>query len=191
MLFESAGPEGRTTVDRCLTGFVAGPPIIPGGYNNNMQIVQTQNQVMILNEMVHSARIIPIADARETKQLLWEGNSVGHWEGDTLVIQTKDFYHDYNEEGISEQAIVIEHITRIDENTLNYDFTVKDPQSWDQPWSAKFPLHSSPDPVYEYACHEGNHGLVGILAGWRRYESMGMNGDGTPLGTSGTVAADE
>ena len=191
MLFESAGPEGRTTVDRCLTGFVAGPPIVPGGYNNNMQIVQTKDQVMILNEMVHSARIIPIRETRETKQLLWEGNSVAHWEGDTLVIQTKDFYHDYNEEGISDQAIVVEHITRVDENTLDYDFTVEDPQSWDQPWSAKFPLHSSPDPVYEYACHEGNHGLVGILAGWRRYESMGMNGDGTELGTNGTVAADE
>ena len=88
---------------------------------------------MILNEMVHSARIIPIRDTRETRQLLWEGNSVAHWEGDTLVIQTKDFYHDYNEEGISDQAVVVEHITRIDENTLDYDFTVEDPQSWDQP----------------------------------------------------------
>jgi len=191
MLFESAGAEGRTTVDRCLTGFVAGPPIVPGGYNNNMQIVQTEGHVMILNEMVHSARIIPLSGARETKQLLWEGNSVGHWQGETLVIETKDFYHNYNEEGISEQAVVIEHITRIDENTLDYDFTVEDPQSWDRPWSAKFPLHVSADPVYEYACHEGNHGLVGILAGWRRYESMGMNGDGTPLGTNGAVAADE
>lgn len=191
MLFESAGPEGRTTVDRCLTGFVAGPPIIPGGYNNNMQIVQTETHVMILNEMVHSARIIPIADSRETKQLLWEGNSVAHWEGETLVIETKDFYHDYNEEGISDQAIVTEHITRINDEMLEYDFTVEDPLSWDVPWSAKFPLQESPDPVYEYACHEGNHGLVGILAGWRRYESMGMNGDGTPLGTQSEVAADE
>lgn len=191
MLFESAGPEGRTTVDRCLIGFVAGPPIVPGGYNNNMQIVQTKNHVMILNEMVHSARIIPLAEQRETKQLLWEGNSVGHWEGDTLVIETKDFYHDYNEEGISDQGVVTERISRIDANTLDYDFTVEDPLSWDQPWSAKFPLHSSDEPVFEYACHEGNHGLVGILAGWRRYESMGMNGDGTPLGTTGNVDADE
>jgi hypothetical protein len=191
MLFESAGPEGRTTVDRCLVGFVAGPPIVPGGYNNNMQIVQTKDHVMILNEMVHAARIIPLADDRELKQLQWEGNSVAHWEGETLVIETKDFYHDYNEEGISEDAIVTERITRINEEMLEYDFTVEDPQSWDVPWSAKFPLQVSADPVYEYACHEGNHGLIGILAGWRRYESMGMNGDGTPLGTTGTVAADE
>lgn len=191
MLFESAGPEGRTTVDRCLTGFVAGPPIVPGGYNNNMQIVQTEDHIMILNEMVHSARIIPLADERETKQLLWEGNSRAHWEGETLVIETKDFYHNYNEEGISEQAVVTERITRVNEEMLEYDFTVEDPLSWDIPWSAKFPLQVSADPVYEYACHEGNHGLVGILAGWRRYESMGMNGDGTPLGTQGTVAADE
>lgn len=191
MLFNSAGPEGRTTVDRCLTGFVAGPPIVPGGYNNNMQIVQTEDHIMILNEMVHSARIIPLATEYDFKQKKWEGNSIAHWDGETLVIETTDFYHHYNEEGISEQAVVTERITRVDENMLDYDFTVNDPLSWDEPWSARFPLHASADPVFEYACHEGNHGLVGILAGWRRYEVMGMNGDGTPLGTNGPVAADE
>ena len=128
MLFESAGAEGRSTVDRCLIGFVAGPPIVSRGYNNNMQIVQTEGHVMILNEMVHSAHIIPLSYARETRQLPWVVNSGGHGQGEALVIETKDFYHHCNEEGISEQAVVIEHIRRIDENTLDYDFTVEDPR---------------------------------------------------------------
>jgi hypothetical protein len=190
MLFESAGPEGRTTVDRCITGFVGGPPMIPGSYNNNMQIVQTRDHVMILNEMVHQARIVRLDDEHNTKQLKWEGDSVGHWEGDTLVVDTRHFYHDYNLQGMSDQAHIVERFNWVDENTLEYDFTVEDPLSWDQPWSAKLPLHRSPDPVYEYACHEGNHGLAGILAGWRRYESMGMNGDGTPKGTTAANGRD-
>ena len=186
ILNQSAGPEARTTVDRCLTGFVGGPPMIPGSYNNNMQIVQTKDQIVILNEMVHSARIIRLDDDHNTKQLKWEGDSVAHWDGDTLVINTQHFYHDYNLRGMSDQAIIEERINWVDSQTLEYDFTVQDPQSWDVSWSAKLPLQRSPDPVYEYACHEGNHGLAGILAGWRRYESMGMNGDGTPLGSEST-----
>ena len=191
MVFESAGPEGRTTVDRCLTGFVAGPPMIPGSYNNNMQIVQTADHVMILNEMVHSARIIRLDSEHHTKQLKWEGDSIGYWEGDTLVIHTRNWYHDYNLRGMSDQAEVTERITYIDENTLGYDFTVEDPLSWDEPWSARLPLRRSEDPVYEYACHEGNHGLMGILAGWRRYEVMGFNGDGSPKSETGTVQLEE
>ena len=181
MLFESAGPEGRTDVDRCLTGFVGGPPMIPGSYNNNMQIVQTKDRIVILNEMVHDARIIRLDDEHHTKQLKWQGDSVAHWDGDTLVINTRHFYKNYNMRGMSNQAVIEERISWVDADTLNYDFTVEDPQSWDVSWSADVPLERSADPVYEYACHEGNHGLVGILAGWRRYESMGMNGYGTPL----------
>ncbi len=180
MLFESAGPEGRTTVDRCLTGFVGGPPMIPGSYNNNMQLVQTKDHVVILNEMIHSARIVRLDSEHHTKQLKWEGDSVGYFDGDTLVVNTRHFYHDYNLRGMSDQAVIEERFTYVDENTLDYDFTVTDPLTWDESWSAKVPLRRSTDPVYEYACHEGNHGLAGILAGWRRYESMGMNGDGTP-----------
>lgn len=191
MVFESAGPEGRTTVDRCITGFVGGPPMIPGSYNNNMQLVQTKDHIMILNEMVHSARIIRLNDEHHTKQLKWEGDSVAHWEGDTLVINTRNFYHDYNLRGMSDQAEIEERISWIDENTLDYDFTVNDPLSWDVPWSARLPLRRSPDPVFEYACHEGNHGLMGILAGWRRYEVMGFNGDGTPKSESGVVPTEE
>ncbi len=191
MVFESAGPEGRTTVDRCITGFVGGPPMIPGSYNNNMQIVQTADHVMILNEMVHSARIIRLDSEHHTKQLKWEGDSIGYWEGDTLVIHTRNWYHDYNLRGMSDQAQVTERISYIDENTLGYDFTVEDPLSWDEPWSARLPLRRSSDPVYEYACHEGNHGLLGILAGWRRYEVMGFNGDGSPKSETGSVQLEE
>jgi len=93
MVFESAGPEGRTTVDRCLTGFVAGPPMIPGSYNNKMQRVQTKDTVMILNEMVHTARIIRMDSEHNTKQLKWEGDSVGYWDGYELVITIEHFYH--------------------------------------------------------------------------------------------------
>jgi hypothetical protein len=191
MVFESAGPEGRTTVDRCITGFVGGPPMIPGSYNNNMQIVQTKDHVMILNEMVHTARIIPFADRHSTNQLKWEGDSIARWEGDTLVIHTQNWYHTYNLRGMSNQAMVTERINWLDENTLDYDFTVEDPLSWDQTWSARVPMRRSVDPVYEYACHEGNHGLLGILAGWRRYEVMGFNGDGSPKSDTGVVPTEE
>lgn len=192
MIFQSAGPEGRTTVDRCLTGFVGGPPMIPGSYNNNMQLVQTKDQIMILNEMVHSARIIRLDSDHQTNQLKWEGDSIGYWDGDDLVVHTQHFYHGYNLRGMSDQAVIEERFRFIDKNTLEYDFTVTDPLTWDEPWSAKVPLRRSADPVYEYACHEGNHGLAGILAGWRRYEAMGMNGNGTPISdNSGSVATEE
>jgi hypothetical protein len=191
MVFESAGPEGRTTVDRCLTGFVAGPPMIPGSYNNNMQLVQTKEHIMILNEMVHTARIIRLDSEHHTKQLKWEGDSIAHWDGDELVIHTQNFYHDYNLRGMSDQAIIEERFSYVDENTLDYDFTVTDDLSWDVSWSGKVPMRRAADPVYEYACHEGNHGLAGILAGWRRYESMGFNGDGSPKSETGTVKTEE
>ena len=191
MIFESAGPEGRTTVDRCITGFVGGPPMIPGAYNNNMQLVQTKDHIMILNEMVHTARIIRLDSEHHTKQLKWEGDSVAHWDGDELVIHTQNFYHDYNLRGMSDKAMVEERFRWVDKDTLEYDFTVEDELTWDVSWSAKVPMRRAADPVYEYACHEGNHGLMGILAGWRRYESMGMNGNGTPLSETGTAATSE
>ena len=191
MVFESAGPEGRTTVDRCLVGFNAGPPMIPSAYNNNMQFIQTRDTIVIVNEMVHTARIIRLDSDHHTKQLKWEGDSVAHWEGDTLVVHTQNYYHDYNWAGMSDEAQITERFTRIDADTLDYDFTVKDDLTWDQTWSGKFPLRRAADPLYEYACHEGNHGLVGILAGWRRYESMGFNGDGSPKSDTGTVDTEE
>ena len=175
----SIGPEGRTLADRCLMSGGAGPPLVPGAYNNNIQIVQTKDHIMILSEMIHRARIIRIDDAHQTVHVKWDGDSIARFEGDTLIINTRHFYYHDNGRGSSDQMILEERIKRIDENTLDYDFTIEDPMSWDDSWSARFPLRRIEDPIYEYACHEGNHGMVGILAGWRRYEAMGMNGDGT------------
>ena len=177
----SIGPEGRTLADRCLMSGGAGPPIVPGAYNNNIQIVQTKDHIMILSEMIHRARIIRFDNEHQTRHIKWDGDAIARFEGDTLVINTRHFYYHDNGRGASNQMILEERIHRVDEHTLEYDFTIEDPLSWDRPWSAKFPLRSIDDPVYEYACHEGNHGLSGILAGWRRYESMGMNGNGTPI----------
>lgn len=178
----SFGPEARTLADRCLRSNGAGPPLVPGSYNNNIQIVQTPDDVMILNEMVHRARIIPFADEHQQRNIRrWDGDSIARWEGDTLVISTRHFFYDDNPRGLSTEAVVEERISRLDDSTLDYDFTVSDPRSWDESWSARFPLRQIEDPIYEYACHEGNHGLPGILAGWRRYEVEGLNGDGTAL----------
>lgn len=177
----SLGPEARTLADRCLMSNGAGPPMVPGAYNNNMQLVQTEDHIMILNEMIHRARIIRLDSEHHTRQIKWDGDSVAHWEGDTLVIHTQDFYYYQTARGASASMRVTERFTRVDEDTLDYDFTVEDPETWDVSWSAKVPMRRTDMPIYEYACHEGNHGLAGILAGWRRYEAMGMNGDGTPI----------
>ncbi|MCB1672903.1 MAG: hypothetical protein R3F41_07905 [Gammaproteobacteria bacterium] len=191
----SLGPEARTLADRCIRSNGAGPPLVPGSYNNNVQIVQTPDHVMILSEMVHRARIIPFAGTHQTRNIRrWDGDSIARWDGDTLVIETRNFFYDDNPRGLSRDAVIEERITRLDGQTLDYDFTVTDPRTWDQSWSARFPLRHIEDPIYEYACHEGNHGLTGILAGWRRYEAMGMNGDGTPLDSRTTetlTASDE
>ncbi|MEQ8955106.1 MAG: hypothetical protein RL120_13325 [Gammaproteobacteria bacterium] len=179
---ESAGPEARTLADRCLRSNGAGPPLVPGSYNNNIQIVLNAGYVLILNEMVHRARIIPFSEEHNERHMnRWDGDSIARWEGDTLIIETNGFFHDDNPRGLSRDARIEERIRRLDGNTLEYDFTVEDPGSWDQSWSARFPLRSIDDPIYEYACHEGNHGLLGILAGWRRYEVLGLNEDGTPM----------
>ena len=175
----SIGPEARTLADRCLMSGGAGPPLVPGAYNNNIQIVQTKDHIMILSEMIHRARIIRIGDSHQNRHIKWDGDSIAKFEGDTLVINTRHFYYHDNGRGSSDQMVLEERIRRIDANTLDYDFTIEDPMSWDTSWSAHFPLRRIEDPIYEYACHEGNHGMIGILAGWRRYESMGMNGDGT------------
>ena len=178
---ESAGPEARTLNDRCIINNRTGPPFVSGSYNNNMQLVQTRDHVMIMAEMVHHARIIPFAETIDAPFAQWAGNSVAHWEGDTLVIETRGFYPDYGWQNTSPDMVVVERITRVDADTLDYDFTVTDPNTWESPWSARLPMRRITDPIYEYACHEGNHGLIGILAGWRRYDVLGLNEDGTPV----------
>ena len=161
--------------DRCIMGFNAGPPITPGGYNQNMQLFQTPGYVAILNEMVHNARIIPLDGRAELGEGIpqWSGDSRAHWEGDTLVIETANF-NDHNIQrrwrGATENMTLVERLTRIDADTLEYQFTVTDPETWTSPWTASVEMLRTDVPMYEYACHEGNYGLFNILAGARMEE---------------------
>jgi hypothetical protein len=171
----AAGPEDRPTWERCLLGFNAGPPILPSGYNNNMQMFLTRDHVVILNEMVHDARIVPLNSQPFGKVARWLGESRGRWEGDTLVVETKNFTN--NGTGtislrslMDENLHLIEKFRLRDADTLLYEFTVTDPTVWTKPWTAVVPMKRSSEEIYEYACHEGNLGMVGILAGAREDE---------------------
>jgi hypothetical protein len=150
---------------RCIVGFNSGPPMQPSAYNNNVQLFQTPTYVAILNEMVHDARIVPL-DARPhlpAHLRQWMGDSRGRWEGRTLVVETTNFRSDRTPFGSSAAARLVERFTRVDTNTLNYQVTVEDPTTWTKPWTFMVPLAKTPDSIYEYACHEGNYGLRGIL----------------------------
>jgi hypothetical protein len=160
----------RSVADRCLLGFNAGPPMIPGAYNNNLQIVQVPGLVMILNEMVHSARIIPTDGRPHGTLRQWSGDSRGRWEGDTLVVDTINFLRETSLTGSTRDTRLVERFTRVDDETIKCEFTVSDPNSYTQPWSAMFPLVRSEGPLYEYACHEGNYAMTNILAGARAQE---------------------
>ena len=162
--------EDRPVGDRCLQGFNAGPPMTPGAYNNNVQIVQIPGTVVIVTEMVHNARIIPTDGRPHTTLRQWSGDSRGHWEGDTLVVETINFRRETSLPGSTADTKVIERFTRMDGNTLKYEFTVSDPHSYTQPWSAMLPLSKIPGPIFEYGCHEGNYALPNILAGARAQE---------------------
>jgi len=162
--------EDRPLQERCLMGSNAGPPMIPGAYNNNVQLLQTPGHVVILNEMIHSARVIPL-DARPHGSIRqWSGDSRGHWEGNTLVVDTVNFKRETSLEGSSANTHLIERFTRTGANTLLYEFTVDDPTMWTRPWTAVIPMSKSEDPIYEYACHEANYAMAGILAGARAEE---------------------
>jgi hypothetical protein len=163
------GPEGRSLQERCLLTPQAGPPMLPANYNSNYQIVQTANYVAILVEMIHDARIIPLDGSphvpKNVRSLM--GDSRGHWEGKTLVVETTNFSDKTSFRGASENLRVIERFTRTDENTLLYQFTIEDPTTWAKPWSGEIPMKKVTAPLYEYACHEGNYGIAGVLSGAR------------------------
>ncbi len=154
---------------RCILMDRDGPPMLAGAYNNNYQIVQTPGQVMILVEMLHGVRIIPL-DGRphlppNVRQ--WLGDSRGHWEGETLVVETTNFTDKTAFQGSSENMRLTERFTRMDEGTMRYQFTVDDPATWAKPWSAEVPWKKTIGPLFEHACHEGNYGLYNTLAGAR------------------------
>ena len=166
--------------DRCLLGLNAGPPIVPAAYNQNLQVFQTADHVMLLTEMVHTVRVVPLdgrprlpADIQQ-----WSGDSRGRWEGDTLVVETTNFVPDrwwtssnpMGALGSSANLRLVERLTRIDAETLEYEFTVHDPETWTSPWTASIPMQRSEQPLFEYACHEGNYSLPNMLAGEREAE---------------------
>jgi hypothetical protein len=162
--------EDRPLQERCIVGLNAGPPMIPGAYNNNVQLFQTPGYVAILNEMVHSSRIVPMDGRPHGHVRQWKGDSVGHWEKDTLVVDTINFRRETSLDGSSANTHLVERFTRVDANTLLYEFTVDDPTMWTRPWTAVVPMTRSDEPIYEYACHEANYAMSGILAGARAAE---------------------
>ena len=164
--------EDRNLAERCLVGFNSGPPMAPSAYNNVFQLFQTEDHVVILNEMVHDARVVPLdgRDGLDPNVRQWLGSSRGYWDGDTLVVETANFRDETNFRGVTRDMRLVERFTRADADTLLYEFTVNDPRTFVRPWTAEVPMALSPMPTFEYACHEGNYGLEGILGGTRAEE---------------------
>ena len=166
------GPEDFSLANRCILWATAGPPMLPGAYNNNYQIVQGPGYVGILVEMIHDARIIPTDGGPHLPSGIhqWLGDSRGHWDGDTLVVETTNFNNKTNFRGASEKMQLTERFKRVDANTISYEFTVNDPSSFTKPWTAQIPMNKTTDAVLEYACHEGNYAMEGMLKGLRAEE---------------------
>jgi len=164
------GPEDRSLGERCLT---RGSPTIQAGYQSYFQIVQTPAAVMIMTEMFHDVRIISLDNRPHVPAAVheWMGDSRGRWEGDTLVVDTTNYRPLAFQSISSEKLHITERFRRQDAETIRYEITVNDPDTWITPWSLMIPLQRSAQPVYEYACHEGNIGLAGILAGARADEA--------------------
>ena len=166
------GPEDYSLANRCILWASGGPPMMPGPYNNNYQIVQSPGTVTILVEMIHDARIISTDNRPHLPSTVrqWMGDSRGHWQGDTLVVETSNFTNKTAFRGASENMHLIERFTRTDANTIMYEFTVTDPSSFTKPWTVQIPMKKSTEPVLEYACHEGNYAMEGMLGGLRAEE---------------------
>ena len=159
-------PEDLALNERCILFPTAGPPMMPGVQNNNVQFIQTKEYVVISNEMIHEARIVPMDGRPHGTTRRWLGDSRGRWEGQTLVVDTVSFIDKVNYRGSSENLHLTERFTRTADDTLEYRFTVDDSTMWAKPWSAEIPMTKIPGPIYEYACHEGNErGVVGSLSG--------------------------
>jgi hypothetical protein len=203
-----AGPEALPLQERCLIGFsgAGGPGMLNTIYSSNYQIVQTPTSVMVLVEMVHDARIIPIHKDKATAQAAhrpaavkyWLGDSVGWWEGDDLVVETVNVHPQQHDAGpiyLSEKGKVTERFSRVSAQQITYRFEVDDPVYYTQPWRAEMSLNSRNEPIYEYACHEGNYAMESILRGARTQEAQGIKPSlgpgilGTPIPTKTTADA--
>ena len=146
--------------------------MLPAAYNMNVQIFQSADHVVLLNEMVHNARIIPLDGRDHGTVPMWTGVSRGHWEGDTLVVETKNFLRETSFRNSSKNLQLVERFERLNAETLLYTFTVTDPTTWTQPWTVELPMRQSELPLFEYACHEGNYGMDGTLSGARAIEKQ-------------------
>lgn len=180
----SDNPESRTLSDRCLLGFggTGGPPMLNVLYNNQYQFVQTPDHLVIVVEMVHDARVIRIGGEHRPQEMhQWLGDSVGYWEGDTLVVETTNWQPQQGRRGpvyMSSDGKVTERFSRYSDNEILYEFTVEDPAYYSQVWRGEMTFASTDSPAYEYACHEGNLALPGILQGARAQEARGEKVDG-------------
>ena len=169
------GPEDRGLSERCIVGFNAGPPFTPNLYNNNIQIIQNQDTVVIMTEMVHDARIVPLDGRDYVSDTIrqWSGDSRGHWEDNTLVVQTRNFNsltQSFGVYGTAENKFLTERFTRVGPYTVEYEFTVDDPSTFKQKFTAVVPMAKVDGLMYEYACHEGNYGMMNTLRGARMEE---------------------
>jgi hypothetical protein len=170
------GPERRPLGERCLVGFgsTSGPPMLPVLYNNHYQIAQTRDEVAIVIEMVHDTRVVRLNGKHQPSHIKpWMGDSIGRWEGDTLVVETANFRPDQAFRGATENLKVTERFTRVSPNQILYQFELDDPSTFTQKVKGEIALNAAKGPVYEYACHEGNYALAGILAGAREEERQG------------------
>ena len=167
-----------SNADRCIMGFNAGPPITPGGYNQNVQIFQTPDHVVLLTEMVHTVRVVPLDGRPGLDESLaqWSGVSRGRWEGDTLIVETTNFNTDRNWRGSSTTMNLEERFTRVDADNLEYEYTVTDQDTWEAPWTVNLPMVRNDLPVFEYACHEGNYAMETMLTGARDDERKAADG---------------
>jgi len=181
------GPEERGLSARCLVGYNVGPPLLPGGYNNNLQLFQSADHVVILTEMVHDARIVPLSDRPHVHEAvtLWNGDTRGHWDGDTLVVESTNFTTKRASFepgatvalGTGDTLRLVERFTRLDADTLLYEYTVDDPTTFTAPFTAAIPMTRSVSPIFEYACHEGNYGMANMLRAGRADDAAE---EGTP-----------
>ena len=171
------GPEDRGTSERCLMGFNAGPPFTPNLYNNNIQIFQNQNTAVIMTEMVHTARVVPLDNRPHLEEDLkfWSGDSRGYWDGNSLVVETRNFNDltkSFGAYGDAEDKLLTERFTRTDQYTMEYEFTVDDPGTFTDKFTAMITMSKVDGQLYEYACHEGNYAMVNLLRAARMEEAQ-------------------
>jgi hypothetical protein len=190
--FRPAGPESLGLSERCLVGFNAGPPLTPAAYNNNLRIIQTPGYTVLVTEMIHDARIIPMDNRPHLPPEIrrWSGDSRGRWQGNTLVVETTNFTDktptfqlptmlatatESGAVGTGKDMHLIERFTQISESRLDYEYTITDPNTFVQPFTVSIPMRTSDGQMFEYACHEGNYSLPGILKGARRLDAEEMD----------------